>query len=278
MGDSPPSVRLKPFTGFVLSEPEKETKLDGLTGELSSVFHPVSLDISTGGAATGGSGRGMRVDKEIASIVNNNQFPPRAHAYTAKTINELILKKLRPFACQVAVGSSRLRLATSLDMVCVNENDPHGGLVNVQLKTGFDKNYNKTSGGFLHAPFHADPRLECVEDTHANRHILQLCAEHLIIQTAYHNPLDYSMLMVISNETHQTFTIGQGDMSATMKIPPTSVYMNLKKRTMAAALDNELAAVRKRHAIRGVMRRRRRVMGGRGVVIGRALRVKEEPT
>jgi hypothetical protein len=162
----------------------------------------------------------------------------------------------------VPVGHLKLRLATALDMVCVNENDPAGGLVNVQLKTGFERNYHKTDGMFFSAPFHPDPLLESVEDTHANRHLLQLCAEHLIAQTAYGNPFDYSMLMVISQETHQTFAIGQGDMTATTSIPPASVFLNLKKRTSQTALKTELDAVRRRHAIKRLMKRRRRFMRG----------------
>lgn len=259
----PPAVRLKPFSGFVLEGEVEDIKLDGLTGELNKVFHPVPLGVSTGGAATGGSVRGMKVDQELAHIINKGEWLAEMHPYTAKTINELILKKLRPFACQVAVGSSTLRLATSLDIVCVNENDPHGGIVNVQLKTGFERNYNKTDGMFFHAPFHPDPALECIEDTHANRHLLQLCAEHLIIQTAYNNPLDHSVLMVISQNEHKTFVIGQGDMSAITRIPPVSVFFNLKKRTSQDSLNNELDAVRKRHAIKRIMRRRRRILSGK---------------
>jgi hypothetical protein len=262
----PPAVRLKPFSGFVLESGDaagENTKLDGLTGELNRVFHPIPLGVSTGGAATGGAVRGMKVDQELAHIVNKREWPLQVHPYTAKTITELILKKLRPFACQVAVGSLKMRLATSVDIVCVNENDPHGGLVNVQLKTGFERNYTKTDGMFFHAPFHSDPALECIEDTHANRHLLQLCAEHLIIQTAYNNPLDHSVLMVISQNEHKTFVIGQGDMSIVTKIPPLSVFLNLKKRTAQDSLKNELDAVRKRHAIKKIMKRRRRVLSGK---------------
>jgi hypothetical protein len=158
--------------------------------------------------------------------------------------------------CQVPVGSTTLGLATSLDMVCVDEDDPEGGLVNVQLKTGFERNYTKTDGMFFQAPFHPDPKLETIEDTHHNRHLLQLCAEHLIIQTAYNNPLDYSMLMVISKDRHQVFCVGTGA-DEDIKIPPMSVFLNLKKRQNADALTTELDAVRKRHAIKRIMRRRR---------------------
>ena len=263
-GDAaPPNVRLRPYVGFVhLNEDAETTKLDGLTNELNKVFHPIPLGVSTVGAATGGASRGMTVDNELARIVNCCEWLPNAHPYTQKTINELILKKLRPFACQVPVGSLKLRLATALDIVCVNENDPLGGLVNIQLKTGFERNYNKTDGMFFNAPFHPDPLLESVEDTHANRHLLQLCAEHLIVQTAYNNPLDYSMLMIISQESHQTFAIGQGDMAVTTRIPPVSVFLNLKKRSGESALKTELDAVRRRHAIKRLMKRRRRFMGG----------------
>lgn len=256
--ERPPVVRLKPYAGFVTIINNEEVRLDGLTGELNSVFHPVQLGIPTGGAATGGAARGMIVDKEIERMVNGEDLS-ELHVYTVRTIQLLIKNKLRPFACQFAVGSIELNLATTLDMVCVNTADPEGGLVNIQLKTGFERNYTKTSGMLFQAPHHADPKLESIEDTHHNRHMLQLCAEHLIVQTVYNNPLDFSMLMVISGDHHQLFCMGQNwENTIAHGIPPDSVYLNLRKRKDCDPVHAELDAVRKKHAIKKIMRKKRR--------------------
>ena len=277
----PYPVQLTPFQGFTVhGQP-----LDGLTSQLDLLFHPVPLDISTGGLSTGGSVRGMKIDSQLASLCGGNPRAPSSHFnhfsssgsqfnsnniggaggfpllhdYTVRIVKRLRELGLRPFMAQVPVGSVRLRLATALDLVCVDETR-EGALVNVQIKTGFERreNYSRTQRGAFFTGLGEPP----IPDSHEMRHLLQVMAEHLIVQIAYDNPLAYSMLMVVSANLITTRCIPD----PTLNIRPADVMRALENRLRIdapAPVEAEVKAVRARHAARAIkkairMNRRRR--------------------
>lgn len=268
-----PHVRKPQNSGFVSPDPQGTPtviKYDGLTTTLDHVFHPSQLGIGTGGDATGGFRRGMEVDAEISALVNKPyQVADRYNYYTHKTVNELYRLGLRPFWAQVPVGCIELNLATALDILCVDEKD--GGLVNVQLKTGFEiqRNYTYSArDSFLRSPYiEGGGELGGYGDSHASRHLLQVTAEHLIVQTGYENPLAYSMLMVVSKNKVRSVCVpgpdppqaGGVDEFPMPPLPPyQEVYENLKKRTDEMEVEIEVAAVRNKHAAKNIRNRRKR--------------------
>jgi hypothetical protein len=236
-------TKLRAMAGFTTCD---GIELDGLTKQLNRVFHPAPQNVSTGGAKTGGSRRGMITDRQIADIVNHGVTPVELHAYTIKTLTQLQQLGLKPFAAQVDVGDRKLKLATSLDILCVDTKLPVTGttnLVNVQLKTGYDNNY-EVSQGFMLSPIVQCIELQKMEDSHFNRHKLQLMVEHLIVQMNYDNPLNYSMLLIISERPNRKFILmPEGELEF-------KVYENLLKRDTVSKLHLEVEAVKHAHAQR----------------------------
>lgn len=242
--------------GFFTPTPSGPLKLDGLTSQLARVFHPLDLGISTGGAATGGSSRGMEVDKDFENLVDKERreregvFYNDLHPYTLRAAAELMKKGLRPFMTQVKVGDVELRIGTALDIMCVDETTAKGGLVNVQIKTGFEdrKNYSRKSRDlYLCSKYVVPSQLSNIQDSHEIRHVLQTMTEHMIVQMSHGQPLIYSMLMVVSRDLITTRCFG-GD--GVQEIPMSDVYFNLLRRKNELDVDVEVDAVRRRFAVR----------------------------
>jgi hypothetical protein len=231
---------------------------DGLTSQLARVFHPMRMDIATGGARTGGAARGCNVDAQLADLINHAQFPSGGaggfHMYTLKALWQLRESNLKPFCAQVAVCLPELNIATALDMVCINS---AGLLVNVQLKTMGDRNYEVCMPGVrMLSPYMSEAPLSTaltrMGDSHANRHKVQLVAEHLIVQMGYGNPLADSMLMIITESAHRVVSV---DRDTDLHV---AIHRNLKARLNNDALELEVAAVRRQHAVRALVGGRRR--------------------
>jgi hypothetical protein len=178
---------------------QQQTRLDGLTSTLASVFHPAPLNLSTGGQRTGGAARGSQVDREIHDLVVNNKIPESGfQPFTVKTLDYLRRNKLQPFATQVPVYSEELGLATTLDILAL---DPEGKIVHIQLKTMGSKNY-RTPRGRLMSPYCEGSKIASIVDCHYTRHQLQLLVERLIVQKGYGFPITKSRLVVITEDVH----------------------------------------------------------------------------
>jgi hypothetical protein len=237
--------------GFTSADENGVFHYDGLTEQLKLLFHPVQLNVSTGGARTGGSSRGMKVDRELEKLINHGTIPETLHRYTIKTMRQLRSENLRPFWAQVAVGDKQLKLATALDMLCV---DANGHVVNVQLKTGYDRNYD-TARGHLMVPF-ADNREECkcdaiarLPDCFASRNMLQLISENMILQRNHAGLIDRSLLMVISEHVHRVV-----EMPPTMENIQRGLAANLLVRTQFNSLQTNLDSIRRAYAVRQIMK------------------------
>lgn len=245
---------LQPGKGFVYRVNGAETRVDGLTSQLTRVFHPMALDISTGGARSGGSRRGCLVDEQIAKLVNRGELPMNGTMalYTVKALKQLHAENLKPFMAQVCVAWREANIGTALDMVCMDL-ERGGALINVQLKTGFDRNYERSLPGVtMSCPFYPCPKITDMPDSHRNRHALQLMAEHIIAQEWTGNALSDSLLMIISERTHAIIPLSRDeDVMLAMR-------RNLQMRGDVADLDLEIAALRRAHAVRAIMRSRSR--------------------
>lgn len=265
---------LQPGKGFIYRANGAETRVDGLTGQLARVFHPVPLDISTGGAQSGGSRRGCLVDEQIAKLVNRGELPMNGTlaVYTVKALKQLRAENLQPFMAQVCVAWREANIGTALDMVCIDL-ERGGVLINVQLKTGFDRNYERSLPGVtMSCPFYPCPKITAMPDSHRNRHTLQLMAEHVIAQEWTDNALSDSLLMIISERTHAIIPLLRDeDVMLAMR-------RNLQMRGDVADLDLEIAALRRAHAVRAIMRSRARERGrgkGAGASAGASAGVKK---
>jgi len=210
-------------------------KFDGLTNELKRVFHPYTETIiSTGGMATGGSSRGNKVDAELAALINEGKLPEDQSImkYSLKTAREFKKNHLLPFMAQVPVGDKRSRIATALDYLCIDISvdvdapNYNSNIVNVQVKTGFDKNYHKSTD-FMQSPFEKNERIMATEFNYANQHDFQVKIEHIITQLNYGSMLAYSMIMVISEHAHMSYRLGNSPKDIELAI---ALYRELLRR------------------------------------------------
>lgn len=253
------TVRLQAFHGFVSSEEDGSLfRYEGLTKKLEDLFHPLPLNISTGGARTGGSARGMAVDRELADLINKGEVPRNEplHRYTQKTLLCLKEANLKPFWAQVPIGDRELKLATALDMLCIDTNS--GGIVNVQLKTGYDLNYTKANGNFVVSlgSLHEDCKCEAIErmpDSHESRNLLQLIAENMLVQRNHKNILSNSVLMVISETEHKCYHLPPN-----MENIQRGIVNNLKRTNEGNELQARLESLRRQHAIKQIMKTKKK--------------------
>lgn len=178
--------------------------MNGITEQIKRIIHPYDLNIATGGAKTGGSARGRLVDKQLADLINHGIYPEKNkfHKYTLKVMEYLLDNDLIPVASQVLVACDTLMLGTPLDLICVDGRmeDFDNNLVNIQLKTGFDKNYEKANGKMM-SPFFSSPILMELDDSYFNRHMIQNMIEHWIVNMNYDKALGRSQVLVVSENS-----------------------------------------------------------------------------
>jgi hypothetical protein len=249
------TTRLVPFKGFQFTPPgeseDKSIHMEGITKIIDMLFHPVQLDVSTGGAMTGGSSRGCKVDDQIALLVNEGRAPDNKmlHRYTILTLKRLYQEELMPFAAQFAVSMPSAGIATAADILCINKD---GLVCNVQLKTGFERDYNTPSkiGMRMHSPHVPCLKLTEMIDSHKNRHRLQLIVEHAIMSRMVHD----SIVLVVSSSCTDIMHVDRDpELMA-------AIIENIRKRSEKTELTVRIAAMRRTAAIKQIYNRSR----GRG--------------
>lgn len=216
----PRNRKIKHGRGFVLHHEGRDIRLDGLTSQLREVFHPMPMAVSTGGAATGGSARGMEVDKEIEALVNHGKLPTSDTLldYTVKTLQHLHKNGLQPFACQFLVYDGALGIATPLDILCINRRLTRADCVEgsnvviVELKTGFENNNYHKSQGYMVSPAVPNSRLRELPDSQYMRHQLQLFVQFLITKYRYNRLVREARLVVISADRHSSYPLARDTM------------------------------------------------------------------
>lgn len=263
------NASLKAFKGFVYDgQGSGADTLDGLTGVMKNIFCPMELNVSTGGAKTGGSARGMQVDRELAGLINQGKFPDSDSlcAYTVKTLEYLYANDLQPLVAQPVAANRALNLATALDMVCM---DSRGKLVGIQLKTGFENKLYHTARGYFHSPFVADSCITKMEDSHHNRHMLQVTIEHILAQVDYGNPLDRSMWLVVTSNEVKAYTLPNTKEHFYFA---NDVYTNLEKRHSKPMIDLEIVALKKARAAQAL----KKVMKGKANKANKAAALKRK--
>ena len=236
-------VKKQPWVGYVLTLPDGKTRrLEGLTKPLKSVFYPYQQIASTGGAKTGGSARGNAVDRELAALVNHGTIPGEGFSkYTLQVMKYLKKHGLRPFAAQFLVYDENIGIATELDLLCVDEAvsvADANNVVNVQVKTGFDLNY-EVEREHLSSPYVKDSMLKKIYMNHKNVHQLQTLAEHMIVQLNYDKLLRESVVLVFSEDVSSLYRIGHELMALKL-----DVYQNLYKRQQSSDADIQIAGIR----------------------------------
>ncbi len=232
-------VKHIPYRGFTLGG---SVHLDGLTAQLEGLFYPSSRRMSTGGGKSGGASRGNTVSEEIDKLVNSGIMPQTMHKYTIKTLQYLKDHQLQPFAAELIVFDERIEIATPIDIACVDLAcaDMGKNIVMIELKTGFDNNYD-AAGGFFHSPFAADSALLATTDSHRNKHQLQALVEHLIVAKNYTAAVRETRVLVISEKIHSSYGL-----CPHIRRLATDVYTNLRKRLQARQVDPDYA-LRLRH-------------------------------
>jgi len=227
-------IRKQPWKGYVLTDHKISAvskKMDGLTEPLKLLFYPYQKSAVTGGAKTGGSARGNTTDRELANLINNGKLPEPADGsftkYTERVLAYLHKHNLQPFSAQHLVFDEKLGIATELDLLCIYQkfDKPHDkNVVNVQVKTGFDKNY-EVSSGHLCSPYVCDSKLTRVKKSYETTHQLQTLVEHMIVEKNYDDLLLESVVLVVSEEVTSKYRI-----SSELFAVKEDVYENLVQR------------------------------------------------
>lgn len=199
--------------GFTTRD-EKQNMIvfDGLTSKAKVVFAPVTKSLGTGGAETGGASRGMKTDKQIENLINYGKLPDDGcfNMFTANALASLTQLSLIPFYAQVPVADPDLGIATALDILCVDlrvkvdTSDPWQtpNIVNVQLKTCGDKNYD-TSMGYMRSPFVQNSPIKNIELSYKNMNFMQVLIEYMIVQRNYDNPLCNAAILRITDTVNE---------------------------------------------------------------------------
>lgn len=225
------------------------SRMEGITKIIQQLFHPLKLDVSSGGMATGGASRGIKVDNQLANLINNGISPDdgKFNPYAILAMHELMNQKLVPFCAQYAISAPSLGIATATDILCIDES---GDIVNVQLKTGFEKNYEKQarSGLCMMSPHIECAKLTDMPDTFHNRHRLQLIVEHIIVSTF---AVD-SRLLVVTSDTATMYPVDR-DIDLMQ-----GILMNIRKRNETEFVDNTINAMKKQAAIKKIMQNNKR--------------------
>lgn len=232
--------------------PHTGNRYDGLTRSMESTFFPMQTSEATGGAKTGGSSRGNMTDKELCSLVNDGVVPVQFSHYTMRTLDYLRKHDLKPFVCQFLVFDKNLCIATELDILAVDmksrarSDGSFNNVVNIQLKTGYNNNYESWSS-YFQSPFLRDSKLTLVHKSHRNVHHLQNMIEHMMVWINYDQLLSESVVLVISEVA--TRQDGPVDHNALYRIPRQltdvrkDVYINLKMRLSVDELAISHAAL-----------------------------------
>jgi hypothetical protein len=165
-------IRLKRRRGGACFVDGRGLKYKGLTKFLDARYFGGSLDGATFRGRdplrwnANGRERGRRVDAQLTSIVNKRGGRAGANSYvlTRVVLEFLSSRGLEPLVCQRAVGASRLRLATAIDLLCYCEKS--GAIFVCELKIGFCGD-REVSRNRMKAPFAK------ASDNALNRHAMQ---------------------------------------------------------------------------------------------------------
>ena len=212
-------------------------RLSGLTQPLREVFYPYHRVASTGGARTGGSARGTRVDREVAALINRGVIPASGalHPYADRMLRFLHRHRLQPCAAQFIIYDTRLGIATEVDLVCVDLDAPasasRSNVVLVECKTGFDRNYEAVMGRFC-SPFVERTMLTQISMTHRNAHQLQALAQFVIARVNYGPLVQRAAVLVLSEGENALYAI-----SAELMAVRYDVYRNLEMRASHSPED-----------------------------------------
>jgi hypothetical protein len=240
---------LKYDKGFhATAKDEEETQLDGLTSEIKKLFFQINDVLPTGGAKTGGVRRGNEVDYEIKQLINNNVVKDKIweyNQYTIKILNEMTERNIRPFWAQVPVGDAEMKLATNLDVLCV---DDKGEIVNIQIKTtGLDTNYDKKIGK-MSSVIQKSDIIQSIDDSLKMRHVLQATVEHYLAQTHFGNLLDRSEVWTIFSNADRPLIMNIAEHISHGET--TEILNELLNRRTKTNLKIDILALKKRYAIK----------------------------
>lgn len=199
---------------------------DGLTPVLNSVFFSKNNIPTTGGNKTGGSNRGMQTDNEMYNLIYNG-IPPKSK-YALKTCKYLRKQGFQPFAAQFIVYDDQLKLATSIDILCIDLKDKsfYPRVVIIEEKTGFDKNYEKEFGK-IRSPFVVDSPLREITDSFKYRHQFQILVTTMLFKSCFGDVCKEftSRIIVISEELHSMYSI-----KSEIRLLYNDIYKNLLER------------------------------------------------
>lgn len=234
-------VARRPFAGYELVRDGTRERLDGLTKPLQDVFYPGHRVISTGGAATGGSTRGTVADKEVADLVNKGTLPADGSfsPYALRILRFLWRHNLQPCAAQFLVYDERIRIATEIDLVCVDLRVPAGrrNVVFIECKTGFERNYEKPDGRFC-SPYVPDSAISAITKNYRNTHQLQALVQLIMARLAYPALVRDVFVLVMRSGEDVLYPI-----SRELRAVRYHVYTNLALRLAAGADETQRRGV-----------------------------------
>jgi hypothetical protein len=121
------------------------------------------------------SRRGTLVDKQVSSLIEGRPVVGKIHAFTGLAFRAMREANLRPVASQVVVFDESRRLATAVDILCVNARAQN---VIVELKCSSDFKYTAATGPMKH-------EFAQLSNSLANQHIVQTLVTRELFQRTY---------------------------------------------------------------------------------------------
>jgi hypothetical protein len=107
---------------------------------------------------------------KLDSFVKTNKPDPRL----IKIVNEIIAKKYQLLYSEYKVGDKDLRLGTGVDILCLDE---HGGIILIEVKTGYESGYTGPASQRMKEPFNM------LDMSPWSQHQLQLLATRELFMT-----------------------------------------------------------------------------------------------
>lgn len=121
------------------------------------------------------SKRGSLVDQQIDRIIQGKPLDGKPHAFTVLAFKAFRAAALQPVASQVVVFDQERRLATAVDILCVNSERQH---VVVELKCSSNFKYHAFSGPMKH-------EFSTLRNSIANQHAVQTLVTRALFERTY---------------------------------------------------------------------------------------------
>lgn len=215
------NYQIKNNSGFMLNG----IKCKGLLTTLKTNFYPnfISKNIKLRYTKSKTKTNGMRVgdlfhrqtyhyfkcQNKLSTCVCKDRFKRKTSNVKINTIQharilalEQFLNKTqwKVFDCELVAGFSKHKIATAIDLVCVDNLLKPEMVYIIELKFGYAKGLHEVSAKHPNFSHMIGPAGSCIKNTYANHHQLQLWFEIEALKNTYNIECDYGAVVYIRDD------------------------------------------------------------------------------